>query len=291
MSWFLHEIEKHVREVGEAAGCIRRAVPGQPQVAVIAGSGLGKLAELASGRKRLPYASIRHYPRLTVAGHKGEMVFGRVGEKRVIVLAGRRHLYEEDAGVARQKSALAATWRVIFPVRVLAELGVKQLILTNAAGGLNPHFEVGDLMLIADQINLTFRNPLIGPNAAKWGPRFPDMAQPFDTELRRIARETAIAEGIELKEGVYCAAVGPSYETRAEIEMLRLMGADAVGMSTVPETLAGVHCGMRILGVSLISNSLVKGAGTKVTHEEVLAAASGVESTLLRFLTAFIHRI
>jgi purine-nucleoside phosphorylase len=291
MSWFVHEIEKHVREVREAAASICRAVPAKPQVAVIAGSGLGRLAELASGQKRLPYASIPHYPGPTVAGHRGEMLFGRVGEKRVVVLAGRRHLYEEAPGIAGQESELAATWRVVFPVRVLAELGVKHLILTNAAGGLNPHFEIGDLMLIADQINLSFSNPLIGPNVAEWGPRFPDMAEPFDSELRRIARETAIAEGIKLKEGVYCAALGPSYETRAEVEMLRLIGADAVGMSTVPETLVGIHCGMQILGLSLISNSLVKGASTKVAHEEVLAAASRVESTLLRFLTALIHRI
>jgi purine-nucleoside phosphorylase len=288
MSSVVDNIKKYTGEVREAAAHLRGRMVEMPQIAVVAGSGLSGLAELVAAETQIPYAAIPHYPHSTIPGHKGEVVSGRVGEKAVVILLGRSHLYEEES-VAAEGSVSEWVRQVVFPIHVLNELGVRILILTNAAGALNPDFEIGDLMLVSDHLNFTFRNPLIGPNVQAWGPRFPDMSEPYASELCRRAREIALAEKISLKEGVYVAMLGPSYETPAEVEMLRRAGADAVGMSTVPETLAAIHCGIRILGISLISNSLVKGSSGKVTHEEVLDAARSSQRILLRFLRAFIQ--
>jgi purine-nucleoside phosphorylase len=283
--------DSYEEEVSKAASAIREKAGSEPQVGIIAGSGLSWLSELLREEKRIPYDSIPGYPQSSVAGHGGSMYFGRVGEKRVLVLSGRKHYYEGEGLEKGEAAEFGSLWRVVMPVRILSELGIGTLILTNAAGGLNRNFSIGDLMLISDHINLAFRNPLIGPNLAGYGVRFPDMSNVYDEDLRSKAKAVALREGMELKEGVYVSVLGPTYETRAEVKMLGLIGADAVGMSTVPEAIASVHCGIRTVGLSYISNLVVADRVIKLTHEEVLEGASKVKDKLSRFLDAFIKEL
>ncbi len=248
-----------------AAEFIRTRTGHRPTVGLILGSGLDPLADEIAQAEAIPYRDIPIFPVSTVEGHRGELVFGQLSGKTVVAMRGRAHYYE---GYSMQQ--------VTVPVRVMRALGVETLIVTNAAGGINEQFRAGDLMLIVDHINLvgmTGLNPLRGPNDATLGLRFPDMTHAYDPMLQKITRETAQRLEIQLREGVYIMLAGPSYESPADIRFLRMIGADAVGMSTVPEVIVARHGDMRVLGISLISNSLAAGHDL-VNHEEVLAAGS-----------------
>ncbi|HEY5658502.1 MAG TPA: purine-nucleoside phosphorylase [Myxococcota bacterium] len=240
----------------------------EPRVAVVLGSGLGGLAEGVPRPVRIPYEDVPGFPTPQVAGHAGELVAGELEGVPVILQSGRFHLYE---GHAPDTAALA--------VRAFAELGVEILIVTNAAGGLQPTFRIPTLMLIADHLNLMWRNPLIGP-VVEGEERFPDMAVPYDRELRELARRVAREAGIRLEEGVYAGVLGPSYETPAEIEMLRRARADAVGMSTVPEVVAARARGVRVLGISSITNRAAGLSAEPLSHEEVLEAGRQLAADL-----------
>lgn len=253
------------REIDAARDTLRQAGLEHARVGLITGSGLASLAEEVSDPRHLDYGRIPGFPSSNVPGHTGRLVWGDLGGQAVAVLQGRVHFYE---GLPIQ--------RVVFPTRVLARLGIEVLLVTNAAGGLNPDFRAGDLMLINDHLSLPALagfNPLWGPNDEELGPRFLDLRQAYDPELRELARGVAAGRSIPLREGVYCWLVGPTFETPAEIAMLRRLGADAVGMSTVPEVIAARHMGVRVLGVSLISNQAVEfGAPAEDLHRQVLAA-------------------
>ncbi len=260
---------------------IRTRTKQAPTVGLILGSGLNPLADEIGRADIVPYRDIPIFPVSTVEGHRGELVIGQLSGKPVVAMRGRAHYYE---GYSMQ--------RVTVPVRVMRELGVSTVIITNAAGGINPHFSAGDLMLIVDHINLAGMaglNPLRGPNDPALGPRFPDMTNAYDPELRDITRDAASRLRIQLREGVYIMLAGPSYESPADIRFLRMIGADAVGMSTVPEVIVARHGGMRVLGLSLISNSLAAGHD-KVDHEEVLAAGRAAVPTLADLIKQVLNR-
>ena len=256
------------RRIVEAAAVVRERLasgPGaaQPQLAFVLGSGLGGVVDLLDPEPRLtiPYRDLPHVPGSEVEGHAGELVVGRAGGATVLALAGRAHPYE---GWTHRQATLL--------LRSVLSLGVQTVVLTNAAGGVNPDFDPGDVMLIADTINLSGENPLLGPNLDRFGPRFVAMADAWDAELRNKARAAGERAGVSLREGVYLMLSGPAYETRAELRMLRTLGADAVGMSTVHELLVARHHGARVLGFSLITNKATPDMEGEVTHEEVLAA-------------------
>jgi len=264
-------------DLDAAVGRLRDELPAPPRLVVILGSGF----TLDSGfvvHASVPYAEIPGFPRTTVQGHPGNLIAGTWSGTEVAVMQGRFHLYEGWSAAD-----------VVLPLRVLASLGCDHLIVTNAAGGIHPGMAVGDLMLIADHINLMFRNPLTGPRSIG-SDRFPDMSDPYDPRLRKLAQETAAELGIDLASGVYAGVLGPSFETPAELRMLRRLGADAVGMSTVPEVVAARAIGMRVLGFSTITNSAT-GAGEKVTHEDVLRTAGRASEKLSRLLTEVIRRV
>ncbi len=272
-------IENESSEMREALNTIRGCFSQIPPILVVAGSGLGGFASTLQDPKKLSYEEIPNFPGSTVAGHEGNLVCGQCGNQKILVMNGRKHLYEGvDAKTA------------VFPLRTLMLGGVKTVILSNAAGGLNKEFQVGDLMLIKDQINFQFRNPLIGPNNDEIGPRFPDMSEPYSRRLMKIARETATELKITLREGVYLAGLGPSYETKAEVRMLKKL-SDVVGMSTVPETLSAVHAGAEVLGITLVSNSLVQEENVVTTHEEVMEAGKKAGETFNKLVTAIIEKI
>ncbi|PYP63683.1 MAG: purine-nucleoside phosphorylase [Gemmatimonadetes bacterium] len=251
----------------------------RPAVAIVLGSGLGFLADEVRDPLRIRYADIPGFPEPGVAGHKGELVAGLLEKVPVLVQAGRFHLYEgHDAATAA------------LPVRVFARLGVKTLIVTNAAGGIRPTFGSGTLMLIADHINLMFRNPLVGP-VLKGEERFPDMSDPYDRELRTLAREAAREAHVALEEGVYVALLGPSYETPAEVRMLARLGADAVGMSTVPEVIAARALGIRCLGFSIVTNPASGLTAQPLSHQEVLAASAAAGTGLVTVVKGVLRRL
>lgn len=255
--------------IDEAAGAVSKRLEGRaPMVAIVLGSGLGHLADEVQQAVRVPYAEIPGFPQPSVAGHRGELVAGTLEDMPVLVQNGRFHLYE---GHSADVAAL--------PVRVFARLGVRTLIVTNAAGGVRPTFRAGTLMLIADHVNLMFRNSLIGP-VLQGEERFPDMSEPYDTGLRALAREAAREAGIALEEGVYVGLLGPSYETPAEIRMLQRLGIDAVGMSTVPEVIVARARGLRCLGFSTITNLAAGISPTKLAHADVLEVGRKVGQAL-----------
>lgn len=265
----------------EAARAIRKRRDVAPRVALVLGSGLGSFAENLTDRLAVPYAEIPNFPVSSgVVGHAGELVLGQVEQAPVAVLSGRVHFYEgrpmADA---------------VFPARVLARLGVKAVVLTNAAGGVRVTFRPGDLMLITDHINGFGTNPLIGPNEESLGPRFPDMSAVYDPALRRIARAAARQLRIPVKEGVYVGLHGPSYETPAEIRAIRRMGADAVGMSTVPEAIALRHAGVRVLGISTITNMAAGILKKPLNHAEVLDTTQRIGARFVKLLTAIVPKI
>lgn len=266
--------------VAEAAAFVRTRTRIQPRLAVILGSGLGALADAVERDATLPYREIPHFPVSTAAGHAGNLVLGTLEGKPVVVMQGRVHFYEGYA-----------MGQVIFPVRVMRELGAGTLLVSNAAGGLNRQWRAGDLMVIADHINCMGTNPLIGPNEEVFGPRFPDMARPYDPELARLAERAAVEERVPLRRGVYVAVSGPSYETAAELRMLARWGADAVGMSTVPEVIAARQMGMRVLGFSAITDMATGEVVESVTHEAVLAVARELEPRFVRLVRRIIREM
>src|SRR5262249_30387843 len=249
-------------KVREAADTVRARVPEVPHIANVVGSGLGGFASSLADEVTMPYGQLPHWPQSRVIGHEGKLVVGRSGGRTVAALAGRCHLYEgHDAGT------------VTFAVRALGLLGVKTLILTNAAGGVNTGFSQGALMVIDDHVNLTGQNPLVGDNDERFGPRFPDMTEVYSSRLRAVADRAGKAMSLMLPHGVYVALLGPSYETPAEIRYLRTIGADAVGMSTVPEAIAARHMGVNVLGISCITNMAAGVLPQPLDHNEVMATA------------------
>jgi len=272
----LHTVE----QVEEAASVVRAGFAEAPDVALILGTGLGRLGAEIDTAVAIDYADIPHFPLSTVESHAGRLLCGRLAGKTAIAMQGRFHRYE---GYSLQQ--------VTFPVRVLRALGAKTLVVSNACGGMHPLWRAGDLMLIADHINLLGDNPLTGPNDDRLGPRFPDMSNAYDSELREVARAVALEQGIELREGVYVAVTGPNLETRAEYRFLRAIGADVVGMSTVPEVIVAVHAGMRVLGFSIITDMCLPDSLEPATVEKIIAVANGAEPTLTKLVTGVLERL
>lgn len=267
-------------DVMEAVAFIRSRVSLAPAIAVILGSGLSEFVARVEEPVEFAYSAIPCWPTATVVGHPGRLVIGRIARRPVAVLAGRAHYYE---GVPMD--------RVTLPVRVVARLGVRTLIATNAAGGINPGFEPGTLMVIDDHLNLMGTNPLVGPNDERFGPRFPDMTEAYSPRLRQVADQAAAALGIGVRHGVYAAVAGPSYETPAEIRALRILGADAVGMSTVPEVIVARHMGVEVLGISCITNPAAGVRPRPLSHDEVIETAARVGAAFGALLTGIIERL
>jgi purine-nucleoside phosphorylase len=267
-------------KVTEAADAVRARVPNLPQVAVVLGSGLGDFANSLTDAVHMPYDQLPHWPASKVIGHDGKLVVGTVKGRTIAALAGRSHLYEgHDIGT------------VTFAVRVLGVLGIKTLLLTNAAGGVNTSFSKGALMVIDDHINLMGANPLAGPNDDRFGPRFPDMTDVYAMRLRRMADQTGRRMNLSLPHGVYAALLGPSYETPAEIRYLRTIGADAVGMSTVPEALVARHMGIEVLGISCITNMAAGVLPQPLNHLEVMETARRIRSQFIALLEGIIGQL
>jgi purine-nucleoside phosphorylase len=262
----------------QAAKAIRKRAPLEPNVAIILGSGLGGLSKSITDAVRIPFKEIPGFPEVTVAGHEGAVIVGSLGGREIVALSGRFHMYEGHP------AALAA-----FPVRVFHALGAHDLFVSNAAGGISPRLAVGDLMMISDHLNLMGTNPLVG-QAEEGEVRFPDMTDAYNPGLRWLLRTTAEALGIKLREGVYAGLLGPSYETPSEVKMLRLLGADAVGMSTVPEVIVARALGMRVAGVSCITNAAAGVTGAALSHEEVLETTRQVSASFESLVTEFLAR-
>ncbi len=272
-----------LKQIDEVANAVRARTELKPRVAIILGSGLGSLAEQVESAAVIPYSELPYWPVSTVSGHQGRLVIGNLEDHPVLVMQGRVHYYE---GYNMPQVSL--------PVRVTQRLGVDTLIVTNAAGAVNPGFEPGDLMLIVDHLNLIGMaglNPLRGPNLDALGPRFPDMSQAYDRELATIARRAAAENGILLREGVYACLAGPSFETPADLRFLRMSGVDAVGMSTVPEVTVARHAGQRVLGISGISNKANLDGNTVTTHEEVLQAGQQIVPKLINLIRGVLREI
>ncbi len=272
-----------LEQIDEAANYLRGRLPFQPTVGVILGSGLGEIAELIPNSVAIPFNEIPNWPQSTVEGHKGRLVVGEFEGQKVAISQGRVHYYEGYSMA-----------QVVFPVRVMKRLGIQTLIVTNAAGAVHPEFEPGDLMLITDHLNLIGMaglSPLRGANIDELGPRFPDMSQAYDRQLCEFARQAAAESHILLREGIYICLAGPSFETPADLRFLRQIGADAVGMSTVPEVTAARHGGMRVLGISGISNKANLDGNTITTHEEVLQAGRMIVPNLIQILRGVLRRL
>jgi purine-nucleoside phosphorylase len=276
-----HDASAHTNEaVSAATAVIRARVDRVPEVAIVLGTGLGGLAREIHVEATIPYSDIPGFPLSTVESHEGRLLCGTLGGKPVVAMQGRFHRYE---GYTLQQ--------VTFPVRVLRALGADTLVVSNACGGMNPLWEPGDLMLIADHINMLGDNPLIGVNDDRLGVRFPDMSAPYDAELRRLARQVAAEQHIVLREGVYVAVPGPNLETRAEYRMLRTLGADVVGMSTVPEVIVAVHAGMRVLGLSIITDQCLPDALEPANVATIIATAGRAEPRLTALVRGVLERL
>lgn len=269
-----------VQQVQEAAEFLKDQYSEQPQVAIVLGSGLGNFAQKILVEKEVDYTDIPHFPVSTVKGHSGKMIFGELGGKKVVAMSGRFHFYE---GYSTQD--------VVFPIRVLRLLGIKTLLLSNAAGGVNPAFNVGDIMIINDHISFSAPNPLIGKNIDEWGTRFPDMSEPYKKDLIAVAKQIGANSDIHLHEGVYFVVTGPTFETRAEYRLIQIVGADAVGMSTVQECIVANHMGMDVFAVSVITDLGIREEENVITHEEVLEAAYAAEPKLAHLFTELIKAI
>ena len=252
----------------------------RPAIGLVLGSGLGAFADELTARKDIPYADIPGWPHSTAVGHAGKLIIGKLGDLDVAVMAGRAHLYE---GYSMQQ--------VTFGVRVLHSIGARSMVFTNAAGGINLTLERGGLVLISDHINLQGANPLVGPNDESLGPRFPDMSDAYTKAYRDVAKRVATELCIPINEGVYAAMSGPSYETPAEIRYLRTIGADVVGMSTVPEVIVANHMGVKVLGISCVTNMAAGILPQKINHEEVLETGAMVRDTLVKLLKALLPRL
>ncbi len=252
----------------------------QPRVGIILGSGLGDLANAVDAPAAIPYHQIPNFPKSTVKGHAGKLIFGKIGPVQVVLMSGRFHYYE---GYSMDE--------VCFPVRVMKALGCTTLIVSNAAGGMNPDYRVGDIVLIRDHINLQPEHPLRGTNDERLGPRFPDMSEPYSLELIKEAERIARGLRIEVKAGVYAGVQGPTFETRAEYAWLRSMGADLVGMSTVPEVIVAVHGGMKVFGASIVTDIGIREELNVITHEEVLEAANAAAPRLSALVQALVSEL
>jgi len=267
-----------LERIQETAAYLKGQMHTQPETAIILGSGLGRLVDEITDKYEISYTDIPNFPISTVEGHTGKLIFGKLGNKDIMAMQGRFHFYE---GYSMKE--------VTFPVRVMRELGIKTLFVSNAAGGMSPDFEIGDLMIITDHINFFPEHPLRGKNIP-YGPRFPDMSEAYDKEL--IAQANAIAQekGIKVQHGIYIGTQGPTYETPAEYKMFRLLGADAVGMSTVPEVIVANHCGIRVFGMSVITDLGIEGKIVEVTHEEVQKAADQAQPLMTTIMRELINR-
>ena len=267
-----------LERIQETASYLKSKMKTQPETAIILGTGLGSLVNEITDKYEINYESIPNFPVSTVEGHSGKLIFGKLGNKEILAMQGRFHFYE---GYAMTE--------VTFPVRVMRELGIKTLFVSNAAGGMNPDFEIGDLMIITDHINFFPEHPLRGKNIP-YGPRFPDMSEAYSKELIRKANEIATEKGIKVQHGIYIGTQGPTYETPAEYKMFRILGADAVGMSTVPEVIVANHCGIQVFGISVITDLGVEGKIVQVTHEEVQKAADAAQPLMTTIMRELINR-
>lgn len=268
------------KAAAEAAEYVRRRLPVQPRIGMILGSGLGVLADDIEEAEEIEYGEIPGFPQSTVAGHAGKLVSGTLEDTPVLVFSGRFHYYE---GFSLDQ--------VVLPIRLMRELEIESVVITNAAGGINRSLQAGDLMAIRDHLKFFDDSPLRGENVEEYGPRFNDLSNAYSADLRALAREAADEAGTDLREGVYAYMSGPSFETPAEIDMLRLLGADAVGMSTVPEVITAAHAGMKVLAISTISNMAAGILDRPLTHEEVMETGRRVRGTFLSLLRALLKRI
>ena len=268
-----------LERIQETAAFLKDKMHTRPETAIILGTGLGSLVNEIEDKYEISYETIPHFPVSTVEGHSGKLIFGKLGKKDILAMQGRFHFYE---GYAMTE--------VTFPIRVMRELGIKTLFVSNAAGGMNPDFEIGDLMIITDHINFFPEHPLRGKNIP-YGPRFPDMSEAYNKELIRKADEIAAEKGIKVQHGIYIGTQGPTYETPAEYKMFRILGADAVGMSTVPEVIVANHCGIRVFGMSVITDLGVEGKIVEVTHEEVQKAADQAQPLMTTIMRELINRV
>lgn len=269
-----------IEQLQQSLTFIRTRCSKQAAIGIILGSGLSNLANQIVVEQEFPYQNIPHFPISTVEGHTGRLIFGSLGGVPVWVMAGRFHFYE---GYTAQQ--------VTYPVRVLRMLGVQTLLLSNAAGGVNPAFQVGDLMIIRDHISLFQVNPLLGKNEDSLGTRFPDMSEPYSKQLIQQVKSIAAANDIHLHEGVYLGVTGPTFETRAEYKLIHVLGGDAVGMSTVQETIAAVHAGMKVFAISVITDLGIREEENTITHEEVLQAAAAAEPKLTLLFTQLVQQL
>lgn len=267
------------QKIEETVEFLKARITSKPEIGIILGTGLGGLVNEIEISQTIPYQDIPNFPVSTVAGHKGQLIFGTMAGKQIMAMQGRFHYYE---GYSMQE--------LVFPVRVMKFTGIEMLILSNASGGVNPDFEVGDIMVIEDHINLMKDNPLMGPNDDRIGTRFPDMGHPYDSGMNELAFRTANGLGIKLQRGVYAGVSGPTYETPAEYKYIRTIGADAVGMSTVPEVIAARHMGLRCFALSIISDLGVPGKIVAITHEHVIDAASAVEPIMTKLIREMVRR-
>ena len=272
--------ETIMQKVQETADYLKQQYAHQPEVAIILGSGLGNFASNISIEKEVSYRDIPHFSVSTVKGHSGKISFGELSGNKVLAMSGRFHYYE---GYTPQD--------VVFPIRVLKQMGVKTLLLSNAAGGVNPGFKVGDIMIINDHISFNTPNPLIGKNIDAWGTRFPDMSEPYKKHLITKAKNIAAQNNIEVREGVYFVVTGPTFETRAEYRMIHVLGADAVGMSTVQECIVANHMGMEVFAASVITDIGIREEENTITHEEVLEAANAAEPKLAKIFVELVAAI
>ncbi len=255
-----------MQKFNESLSYLRAAYPHTPQVGIVLGTGLGNFSDEVEVEEEINYSDIPHFPLSTVEGHKGKLIFGNLSGKRIVCMAGRFHFYEGyDID------------QVVFPIRIMKLLGIKALLLSNAAGGVNPGFNVGDLMIIRDHVSFFTRNPLIGKNISEFGPRFPDMSEPYKKELIQKAKDIGKRLGIPIREGIYYGVTGPTFETRAEYKLVHALGGDAVGMSTVQECIVANHMGLPVFAMSVITDIGIRDDQNKITHEEVLQAAKDAE--------------
>ena len=267
-------------KLDEAAAFIRQVYPHKPKIGIVLGSGLGNLTSLIEIEKTIEYKDLPHFPTSTVAGHEGKLIFGKYCGKRLVVMAGRFHFYEGYSPA-----------QVVFPIRLMKWIGVGTIMLSNAAGGMNPDFRVGDIMVIEDHISLFTVNPLIGRNEDGIGMRFPDMSEPYSRQLIGKTKAAAARLQIPLQQGVYAGVTGPTFETKSEYRMLHLAGADAVGMSTVQEVIAARHAGMQVVALSVITDLGIRDEDNLITHEEVLQAAQAAEPKLSAIFMALIQEM
>ncbi|MBP5556696.1 MAG: purine-nucleoside phosphorylase [Bacteroidales bacterium] len=269
-----------IEKIKESALFIEQNIPSRPEIAIVLGSGLGGLVEEIQNKKEINYKDIPNFPVSTVQGHRGTLIFGTLNGIPVLVMSGRFHYYE---GYSMQT--------LTFPIQVFSQLGIKKLILSNAAGGLNPSFDIADIMIITDHINLMANNPLLGPNNDQLGPRFPDMSEAYSHRMVKLAKKVAEQHNIKLQHGIYIGVTGPCYETPAEYHAFHILGADAVGMSTVPETIMARYLGMEVFALSVITDLGVLGQIEKASHEEVLNAAHKAEPNMIKLVKELVPQL